>query len=96
MATEKLAKSHTCTGAQDPPKKSHAVLVNFMRTASSLPSIRRHFGFENRHKDFRAFINKLLPTAEKVQSLAPSNDIHQCNSEYPWQTPQGEIVCPTG
>jgi hypothetical protein len=95
MATEKLAKSYSCKGSAEPPKRTHLALVGFLRTIASNPVVRRHFEFGDRHRDFSAYIKKLLPIADKVEALAPvGNDVEKPNPEYPWRNPKEEVLCP--
>lgn len=94
MATEKLAKSYMAGSDDVVPKKSHAVFEGFLRLIASNRDIRKRFGYEGRHEQFKATVYALLPFARKVQSLAPSGELDQMNAEYPWQNAQQKVVCP--
>jgi len=95
MATEKLAKSFLSAAAAEPPKKTHLALVRFLRVLSSNPDIRDRFTFGNNPKQFKAYIDSLIPFAEQIEALAPvGGDIERLNPEYPWLNGRLEIMCP--
>ena len=95
MATEKLAKSFLIGVASDPPKKTHLALVAFLRTISTNRDIRGRFKFGNHPKQFQAYIDSLIPLAERIQALAPlGGNLERPNPEYPWLSGQQEVICP--
>lgn len=95
MATEKLAKSYLSAGASEPPKKTHLALVRFIKALSSNPDIRDRFTFGNNRRQFKAYIDSLIPLAEQIEALAPvGGDIERVNPEYPWLNGRQEIMCP--
>lgn len=95
MATEKLAKSFLIGTSTETPKKSHFALVRFLRVVSSSPDIRDRFKFGNNPKQFKAYIDSLIPLAEQIEALVPvGGDIERLNPEYPWLNGQQEVMCP--
>lgn len=97
MATEKLAKVNPDkTSWYQPPKKSHYVLVPFLKqlTQKQGSALRKklNYNFSN-DSAFEQFITSLIPLATKIQTLVPS-DLASVNCEYPWQTPSGEVIAP--
>ena len=92
MATEKLAKAFTCGPNNNPPKASHPALVRFLQISKGRPDLRRDLGFQN-NSTFRAYIDSLLPLAEKIENLVPEgNHLNKPNSEYPWSN--GHVLSP--
>lgn len=82
MATEKLAKSFLASDTQRPPR-GHSAFVCLLQVIKSRPDVRRWL----RYPDARAFaqyMNSLLDTAWRIQSLAPTGGIDKPNAEYPW------------
>ena len=95
MATEKLAKSFLIGNSSEPPKQTHQALVTFLRIVSSRPEIRVRLKFGNDPKQFRAYIDKLLPLAARIEGLAPAGGkTGRVNPEYPWLNPLQKVVCP--
>jgi hypothetical protein len=94
MVTEKLAKALMCK-QNAPPKASHSAFVNGLRNLKGRPDIRRKLGYDNK-ESFYAFINSLLPLADKLERLAPTfAGFTQPNPEYPWQsTGSGAVIAP--
>src|SRR5687767_9507415 len=94
MVAEKLAKALMCT-ENAPPKASHSAFVNGLRSLKGRPDIRRKLGYANK-ESFYAFIDSLLPLADKLERLAPNfAGFTQPNAEYPWQaTKSGPVVAP--
>ena len=85
MATEKLAKAHLTQG-KDEPKLSHSVLVSFLQVCKQRPELRRLLGYAHDYRAFSSYVDSMLPTAEKVQRLAPqAAGRNQPNPEYPWE-----------
>lgn len=97
MVTEKLAKGLLASASPpsegNHPPKTHVRFVRLLQVIKSRPDIRQILGFENRER-FAAYINSLLPYAERVQRLAPSESGTAApNPEYPWFDKEGGIVC---
>ena len=88
MVTEKLAKAYFWRSG-NPPRKSHAVFVQFLRRLGSCPSSERKkntkvFGFVQ-FRAFQAHINAIIPLANALQGLAPAlAQDNGPNPEYPW------------
>ena len=86
MVTEKLAKALMCT-QNAPPKATHSAFVSGLRSLKGRPDIRRRLGYDNK-ESFYAFINSLLPLADKLERLAPNfAGFTQPNPEYPGSPP---------
>lgn len=95
MATEKLAKSFLIRTDSESPKKTHLVLVRFLRVLSGNPDIRERLKFGNNPKQFKAYIDRLIPLAARIEALAPiGGDLERLNPEYPWLNAQNEVICP--
>ncbi len=95
MATEKLAKSFLIGSASESPKKTHLALVRFLRVLSGNPDIRERLKFGNNPKQFKAYIDRLIPLAARIEALAPiGGDLERLNPEYPWLGGQNEVICP--
>ena len=95
MATEKLAKSFLIGSASESPKKTHLALVRFLRVLSGNPDIRERLKFANNPKQFKAYIDRLIPLAARIEALAPiGGDLERLNPEYPWLGGQNEVICP--
>lgn len=93
MVCEKLARAFLVDPAADePPPRTHAAFVRLLQVIKGRPDIRRQVGYQD-SKVFRAFIDSLLPTASRIEALAPSaaGDRHP-NPEYPWWDPAGQTV----
>lgn len=87
MATEKVAKAYLWRDGQA-PSLTHSGLVQFLRnltlaSASERPRILRAFSFRT-VATFRSSINRLLPIAYEVETLAPTLARGGPNPEYPW------------
>ncbi|MCH8126640.1 hypothetical protein IIC38_11850 [candidate division KSB1 bacterium] len=86
MATEKFSKSQLCKGNKPPEKKTHFVLVRYLRTIKRLPQIRNMLGFKGKHEAFGYFIDSLIPVADMIENLAPAGSgMPKPNPEYPWE-----------
>ncbi|TDU66182.1 hypothetical protein EI77_03921 [Prosthecobacter fusiformis] len=94
MATEKLAKFFMLTGNESLDEKSHLVLVSFLRMLPSRPEIRDRLKFSNNPKQFKSYIDKIIPWAERIQNLVPVGGIERLNPEYPWLNGRSEVECP--
>jgi hypothetical protein len=92
MATEKLAKGFLFD-PQNPvrPRFVHAAFVRFIRDAKNMPQMRKAFGLND--KQFRSYIEGLLPKALLIQQLAPTGDMNKPNPEYPWEQ-NGTVISP--
>jgi hypothetical protein len=96
MTAEKLAKGIlTPHNAPHPPPFSHAAVVALLRALKVRPDIRRHLGYSS-VRAFSAFIDALLPFADRIQRLAPNfAGESQPNPEYPWRpTANHPVVVP--
>lgn len=95
MVTEKLGKAYFWRSAE-PPRRSHAVFVQFMRAMGSVPQSDRSqvaevFGFA-RFQDLRNWIRAILPLAYELQNLAPALADDGPNPEYPWPPSHPEFA----
>ena len=96
MVTEKLAKGFlTAPSSSGPPKFSHKSFVRFLQTLKSMSYLREMLGYTNA-ESFNAFIDSLLPLAEKIENLAPAlAGSTKPNPEYPWKdATTGQIFVP--
>jgi hypothetical protein len=93
MGAEKLAKGFLHpSGANAPPLPTHAALVRMLRVIKGREDIRRMLGYPNR-ESYRAYIDSLLPLAQRIQDLAPAiAGFTRPNPEYPWRTPAAPEV----
>ena len=89
MAAEKLAKGFLCSPtSRTPPPRVHGAIVRFVRTAKRQSQMRQAFGMNARQ--FRAYVDRLLPLAREIERLAPTGASDRPNPEYPWQ--RDEVV----
>lgn len=87
MVTEKLAKAYFW-GSGTPPRRTHAVFVQYLRGLGGVPQSQRDriaeaFGF-GRFADLQNWLRDVLPLAYELQNLAPSLALDGPNPEYPW------------
>jgi hypothetical protein len=96
MATEKLAKSFLLVGDGALNKKSHLVLVPFLRLLVNRPDIRPLLTWGDDPRRFTAYMRKwIIPIAEQIQNLAPGGSHDDVmNSEYPWIDGRKGVICP--
>jgi hypothetical protein len=94
MATEKLAKAYTCGADNKPPKTTHTALTRFMRISKGRQELRRQLRYGSNYHAFAAYVDSLLPLAEKIERLAPESSMKRPNPEYPWEDAQGVIISP--
>lgn len=94
MASEKVAKSFLIGPDDECPEFKHRALVRFLRVLPSIPDIRERLRFGTNHKQFKAYIDSLIPLAEQLETLAPLAKDDHMNSEYPWKDRHGKVVCP--
>ena len=95
MATEKLAKALLCRYSNRPPKASHVALGPFLKQSKGRVKLREALGYGNNYSSFVAYIDSLLPFAEKIQNLAPGGRrLDQPNPEYPWEKRDGHVWAP--
>lgn len=90
MTAEKLSKGFASPangrGADPPPPKTHSAFVHFIRLAKRMSEIRRACNFGNQNnQQYKAYLDRLITTAEKVEKLAPALRPPERNTEYPWQ-----------
>ena len=88
MVTEKLAKAYFWESG-NPPRRTHAVLVQFLRSLGGVPQSKRQritdaLGF-GRFDDLQNWLREVLPLAYELQKLAPNLAQDGPNPEYPWQ-----------
>jgi hypothetical protein len=91
MVLEKLAKG--LRSSDEKPAASHQALLGFIRSAHMSTVLRRAFGFQSIRR-FKVYLDSLLPIAYEIEKLAPKGNIDKPNPEYPWQTPQGQVIAP--
>jgi len=82
MATELLGKAQAWR--QGPRTHTHAAFVGFLLGLISNRDAQRAIGFTGRNANWRNMIQKSVPLAERVQSLAPALNPDGPNPEYPW------------
>lgn len=93
MASEKLAKSFMCQGAQRPSKLTHYVLLRFLQLTRSQKNVSRLLN--TKHSVYCSQINSLLDVAKRVENLAPAGgDFGKLNPEYPWEDVSGTVQTP--
>lgn len=96
MTTEKLAKAclMEITG-NSPPKKTHDAFVRFLQYTKSYPLWKKRLGYEQKKREYAAYIGRMIPIADKIEKLAPAlSGSSQPNPEYPWTSCGGYIQCP--
>lgn len=96
MASEKLAKSFLCHGTQRPSKKTHYVLVRFLKLTKLQSRVARLLNYDsNNHLSYCAYIDSLLAVASRVEDLAPAGgSFDKMNPEYPWEAAPGIVQAP--
>jgi len=95
MATEKLAKGFLCSPRGLPPKKTHFAFVRFLKVTKKRPKIRKGLGFGSDHLAYSAYIDSLLPVAERIEKLVPiGGALDKINAEYPWVDSTRQVHCP--
>jgi len=82
MTTEKLAKGFLTPPGGSEYAHTHNAFLKFVRVAQLQPEIRAACGFKD-GRQFRAFIDSLLPVVAAIEDLSPEGDVHP-NPEYPW------------
>lgn len=95
MATEKMAKFQLTKVSGGPHRPTHVVLVAFLKLIKGRPEIRRKMGYPEKGNAaaYWAYIDSLLPTAEKIQALAPvGGNFKKVNAEYPWEDSDSDRV----
>ncbi|MFH0821202.1 MAG: hypothetical protein V2B18_00495 [Pseudomonadota bacterium] len=96
MATEKLGKAGLMeiTG-NSPPKMKHDAFVCFLRHTKVHPFWKKRLGFAQNKRGYAAYIDGMLPIADKIEKLAPAiSGPSQPNPEYPWSPRPGDVTCP--
>ncbi|MFP4054125.1 MAG: hypothetical protein ACLFV7_09705 [Phycisphaerae bacterium] len=96
MMTEKLAKAFLVRpGASNPPPLSHRAFVSMLRVIKGRNEIRKALGYGNK-KSYRAYLDSLLPIADRLERLAPAlAGTSQPNPEYPWRDARtGQVEAP--
>lgn len=87
MATEKLTKAYLWRDG-NPPEKSHAGFVNFLRGLGLVENQRRNIlASALKFRDFDQlcrWIKIAIPLAYELERLAPALANHGPNPEYPW------------
>ncbi|MFH0826124.1 MAG: hypothetical protein V2B18_25515 [Pseudomonadota bacterium] len=97
MTTEKLAKGFLCdfSGEDAPSRKTHIAFSLFLRVSKSKGSFHQLLGYERNSPRYRAYVDTLLPLAERIEHLAPvGGNLNQMNPEYPWVHDDGRVRCP--
>lgn len=82
MTTEKLAKGYLAYD-NNRPEQIHNVFLKFMRSIRGNPELSRLYGCSPRQ--FREFIDSLLPLAKQLEEVAPAGGKDKPNAEYPWE-----------
>ena len=85
MATEKLARGYLANPSdRQPPAFTHAGIVRMLQHLKSDHAVRHRLGYSS-GRAFRNYLDSLLGTALRVQSLVPAvAGSTQPNPEYPW------------
>jgi hypothetical protein len=96
MASEKLAKGFLCDpNGANPHRRTHYAFVNFLKVSKGRPDLRNRLGYGHNYKAYSAYIDSLLPLAERIEKLAPvGGDFDTMNPEYPWIDARGDVICP--
>lgn len=94
MATEKLGKAVLLRSGNplDSVKGTHKAFIRFLRVAARNPSLQQRLGWSARQ--LRECIRRIEPIADRIEKLAPALAAGGPNAEYPWETPQREVVAP--
>lgn len=94
MTTEKVAKAYYWREG-NPPPKSHAGFVQFVRFLGQIRQSSRQeqvanlFGFQ-RFSDFQTSLRSIIHIAYDLERLAPDLALDGPNPEYPWPHDQPE------
>jgi hypothetical protein len=97
MATEKLAKGFLSKPSKEAPvKKTHFAFARFLMLSKQRADLKVPLGYgPGNSKAYSAYVNSVLPLAEKIQKLAPvGGHFDRVNADYPWTHDDGEIKCP--
>lgn len=69
--------------------------MRFLRVLSGNPDIRERRKFGNSPRQFKGYIDRLIPLAARIEALAPiGGDLERLNPEHPWLGAQNEVICP--
>lgn len=82
MATEKLAKAFFWR-AGSPVKKRHDFFVRFVQVIGNRADVGRAIGIKP-SGFWRSYAAGVLPVAQAIESMAPSEAGDGPNAEYPW------------
>lgn len=82
MATEKLAKAYFWRAGQ-PLKKRHDYFLKFMRAIGGDGNVGKVVGIKT-SDHWEAYIDGILPVAQVIEAMAPSEADDGPNAEYPW------------
>lgn len=82
MATEKLAKAYFWRAGQ-PLKKQHDYFMKFLRAVGGNGRVGSAVGVKPRDH-WEAYVNGILPVAQVIEAMAPSEAADGPNAEYPW------------
>jgi len=97
MTTEKLAKGFLChfSGGDAPAKKTHLVFSRFLKLSKQRRGLQEQLGYERNSRAYSAYVDGLIPVAEKIENLAPvGGNFDQVNPEYPWLDDGRHVRCP--
>ncbi|MDZ7362838.1 MAG: hypothetical protein ONB46_19245 [candidate division KSB1 bacterium] len=94
MATEKLGKAYFLSGGTgvNEAQNSHLAFAKFLRLVARNGKLQKMLGM--RSAQLRAHVRQLLPIAHSIEKLAPALAEGSVNTEYPWQSADGEIKIP--
>jgi len=91
MATGKLAKAYSPEASRGRrPVPVHTAFAHFLRSYGTRAEFSRIF--EMSPRQFRTFVESLLPAARAIENLAPAGDVDKPNPEYPWENNNGIIA----
>jgi hypothetical protein len=95
MSAEKLAKGWMASANSNrAPEPTLAAIVRCMQVIKGRPDTRRQLGYSH-YESFAAFIDSLLPFADRIERLAPRFDTNEPNPEYPWRpTRSDDVIAP--
>jgi hypothetical protein len=82
MATEKLSKAYFWRVGQ-PLKKRHDYFMKFMRAVGSNGNVGKAVGIKTSNH-WEAYIDGVLPVAQVIEGMAPTEADDGPNAEYPW------------